>query len=142
MAESKSLMSPIDCNGQTVLPPVGFSPDPPETLARHEMESTAADIRYAPQSWRNAFNDLPEEVGPSVVVQVGQKIGRFGFIELGGSRARLVCASASPCEFDQRVIADLAQKYATKTRAAMVTHDPTRPCRQKGGPSCTYLVSW
>jgi len=135
-----------DVSGQAMLSLVSgageLPPDSLEGLNRQSVESATSGVRYAPPAWQNAFQEISEDLGPSTVFQIGIKIGRFGFIELGRSRAKLVCANASPCELDQRLIAAMAQRSASPARAATVIHDPTQPCRQKGGASCTYLVSW
>ena len=146
MREFRSSISSADVSGQAMLSLVSgageLSPDSLEGLNRQSVESAASGVRYAPPAWRNAFQEISEDLGPSTVFQIGVKIGRFGFIELGRSRAKLVCANASPCESDQRLITDMAQRSASPARAATVVHDPSQPCRQKGGASCTYLVSW
>jgi hypothetical protein len=119
-----------------------FSSDSLEALDRQGVESSAPDVRYAPQAWLDDFQAIPEYAGPSTVFEIGEKISRFGFIELGGNRAKLVCANSSPCELDERLIIRMAERSASKARFAKVTHDPTQPCRQKGGTSCTYILSW
>jgi hypothetical protein len=146
MAEFKSLAPTIDENDQTVLSLVHgmgeFTSDSLEMLNRQGMASSAPDVRYAPQAWLDDFKEIPEQPGPSTVFAIGEKISRFGFIELGRNRAKLVCANPSPCEFDQRLIAHMAERSASTAHFARVTHDPTQPCRQKGGASCTYILSW
>ena len=115
----------------------------PPLESTHRRGGQVPAVRFPPAAhfWLKK-PDAAEPVGPSMVFEIGEKIGRFGFIELGRNRAKLVCAGPSACDLDHRFIARVIQRSAPGNRTARVVHDPTEPCRQKGGDSCTYLMSW
>jgi hypothetical protein len=54
-------------------------------------------------------------------------------------KATLVFANPYPCEFDRGLVSALANRFEPMARTV---HDNAAPCRKKGGPSCTYHVSW
>lgn len=119
-----------------------FSSPSLDAVSRQAIGTPAENLRHPPQAWVEAFRELPEPVGPSTVFEIGERIGRFGFIELGGNRAKLICASSSACDFDHRFITNMVERSTSHLRSARVAHDPTQPCRRRGGASCTYWVSW
>jgi hypothetical protein len=54
-------------------------------------------------------------------------------------RAVLVFENPYPCEFDRGLVSALANRFEPM---AKTVHDNAAPCRKKGGPSCTYVVTW
>jgi hypothetical protein len=72
----------------------------------------------------------------------GGEIGHYRFEKTGEKSGKMVCQNPYPCAFDQGIVEAAAKKFAPAGALVKVTHDDTRPCRQKGGESCTYLVSW
>ncbi len=69
------------------------------------------------------------------------EIGRYTFVSAGPSAARIVCDNPYPCEFDRGIIQAMTRRFAGG-EAVGVRHDESRPCRNKGGGSCTYVVTW
>ena len=57
----------------------------------------------------------------------------------GQQRIVMHCDNPYPCAFDQGILEAMAQRFAP---TAALTHDPLRPCRKKGDPSCTYVITW
>lgn len=77
----------------------------------------------------------------------GGEIGHYNYaykgFEGGLHRATMTCPNCYPCAFDLGVIEGFSQRFVPSDAAGLVVrHDDTQPCRQKGGNSCTYLVSW
>ncbi|MCP3103568.1 hypothetical protein LZ198_32260 [Myxococcus sp. K15C18031901] len=67
-------------------------------------------------------------------------IGHYSYTPTAGKKEGvLVAANPYPCRFDQGLIKGMAQRFAPD---AAVTHDPAHGCRQKGGGSCTYVITW
>jgi hypothetical protein len=67
-------------------------------------------------------------------------IGHFTYQPVAGkNEARMVCDNPYPCRLDQGIIKGMAQRFEPQ---ATLTHDPDQGCRQKGGASCTYVITW
>jgi len=67
-------------------------------------------------------------------------IGHYGYERVEGKNEIVsVCGNPYPCHFDRGIITTMAQRFQP---AARVRHDDTKPCRNKGGESCTYIVVW
>jgi len=54
-------------------------------------------------------------------------------------RALIIMETPYPCEFDRGLVTALAARFEPMTRTV---HDNDAPCRKKGGPSCTYVITW
>ena len=54
----------------------------------------------------------------------------------------MICNNPYPCDFDFGIIKSVANKFKPAGAIIIVTHDDSKPCRKKGGESCTYKVSW
>lgn len=72
----------------------------------------------------------------------GGEIGHYTFTSTGPNSAILVCNNPYHCEFDRGIIEAMARRFQPKGISPKVVHDDTCECRQKGGESCTYKVSW
>jgi hypothetical protein len=67
-------------------------------------------------------------------------IGHYGYFRVPGKKQIISeCTNLYPCPFDLHLLQAMAQRFES---TATVTHDTTRPCRKRGGPSCTYIVKW
>ena len=67
-------------------------------------------------------------------------IGHYGARSVPGKREVVsVCENPYPCTFDHGLIEGISSRFQQDTR---VTHDDTKPCRQKGAGSCTYRITW
>lgn len=67
-------------------------------------------------------------------------IGHYGYLRVPGKKQIIAeCTNPYPCPFDLHLLQAMAQRFES---TATVTHDPTKPCRKQGGPSCTYIVKW
>jgi len=71
---------------------------------------------------------------------ITEGIGHYGFKRLPNQR-RIIAEVSSPypCPFDNGLILSMARRFE---KTAGVSHDTSKPCRAKGGLSCTYVVSW
>lgn len=67
-------------------------------------------------------------------------IGHYGY-ERAPGRNTIVseCRNPYPCAFDLGIITAMATRFQGQ---AIVTHDPSKPCRKTGADSCTYVISW
>jgi hypothetical protein len=72
----------------------------------------------------------------------GGELGRYRFEKTGKKSGRFVCDNPYPCAFDFGIIKATAYRFGGKDAMPVVKHDDTQPCRQKGGESCTYIISW
>ena len=52
------------------------------------------------------------------------------------------CRNPYPCDFDQGLIDAMVRRFAPAGSVPKVTHDASKPCRNKQGDSCTFLISW
>jgi hypothetical protein len=66
-------------------------------------------------------------------------IGHYGYKPDGERRAVLQCENPYPCNFDRGIITTMALRFCD---SAVVEHDNSAPCRDKGDASCTYRVRW
>jgi hypothetical protein len=67
-------------------------------------------------------------------------IGHYGNEPVAGKKEIVCrCENPYPCEFDRGIITAMARRFE---KAAVVRHDDTKPCRQRGAESCTYHVTW
>ncbi|MGH7143810.1 MAG: hypothetical protein ACREJ2_06680 [Planctomycetota bacterium] len=72
--------------------------------------------------------------------QMLEGIGHYGYQPMAGENRILAeCRNPYPCSFDRGILACMATKFAPQ---AKVTHDSIKPCRNKGGEACTYIVTW
>ena len=69
-------------------------------------------------------------------------IGHYRFEKSGKRSGWFLCDNPYPCAFDFGIIKATAYRFSAKDAIPVVKHDDTQPCRQKGGESCTYLISW
>jgi len=53
----------------------------------------------------------------------------------------VIITTPYPCDFDIGYLRGLANRFL-ENFVLTVTHDPQKPCRNTGGDSCTYVVSW
>jgi hypothetical protein len=72
----------------------------------------------------------------------GGEIGHYSFQKTGEESGTMVCGNPYPCAFDSGIIEATARMFAPKGVVTSVKHDDSQPCRQKGGESCTYLITW
>jgi hypothetical protein len=67
-------------------------------------------------------------------------IGHYGYTRIAGQRTIVSeCNNPYPCDFDAGILAAMAKRFE---KTAVVTHDRTGMCRNKGHDSCTYVVTW
>jgi len=74
--------------------------------------------------------------------QRGGDSGSYKFTKTGERSGKMVCHNPYPCPFDIGLVEATARKFAPAGARVRVTHDDTQGCRQKGGDSCTLLISW
>lgn len=72
----------------------------------------------------------------------GGEIGYYRYTSTGLKAAKMVCRNPYPCEFDRGIIEAMAKRFAGAGHMPLVKHDDSQPCRQKGGDSCTFLITW
>ncbi len=67
-------------------------------------------------------------------------IGHYGYERFEGQKKIIsVCENPYPCAFDLGILTAMAKKFEPSIR---LEHDETRPCRKRGGDSCTYILTW
>jgi hypothetical protein len=67
-------------------------------------------------------------------------IGHYGYHRVPGETQIIAeCNSPYPCPFDLHLLQSMAQRFE---RTATVVHEHGKPCRKRGGTSCTYIVKW
>lgn len=70
-------------------------------------------------------------------------IGHYGFVKKSECSAIMNCNNPYPCDFDRGIIEGIARKFKTAdVTDVSVKHDDTKPCRNRGYESCSYLVEW
>jgi len=72
----------------------------------------------------------------------GGEIGHYRFSATGTRSGKMVCDNPYPCAFDLGIIKATARRFTPKGTVVIVEHDDSEPCRNKGGESCTYRISW
>ena len=72
----------------------------------------------------------------------GGEIGHYVLVETAPRSAKMVCGNPYPCQFDLGIIEATAKKFAPRGVSPLVRHDDTQECRNTGGESCTYNISW
>lgn len=62
----------------------------------------------------------------------------------GEKKAVYVCGSFYPCDFDFGMISAFVKKFKpiNCNYYATVRHDDSKPCRSRGGETCTYVIEW
>ena len=71
---------------------------------------------------------------------MSEGIGHYGYERISGENKIISrCQNPYPCAFDQGIITAMAHKFALN---AVVRHDDTKECRNKGADSCTYIITW
>ena len=72
--------------------------------------------------------------------QMQEGIGHYSYERIAGERkAVCVCENPYPCRFDLGLLTTLAQRFEP---TATLAHDTSKPCRAKGGDSCTFVITW
>jgi hypothetical protein len=72
----------------------------------------------------------------------GGEIGSYEFTQTDDRSGVVRCHNPYPCDFDRGVITGTVDTFKPAHMLARVRHDDKRPCRRKGGETCTYLVNW
>ncbi|AKU99409.1 hypothetical protein AKJ09_06073 [Labilithrix luteola] len=67
------------------------------------------------------------------------KLGGYHWTSASDGRGSMVCDTPYPCSLDAGILEGVLAHFSTR---ASVSHDEAKPCRAKGGESCTYLVEW
>jgi hypothetical protein len=70
------------------------------------------------------------------------EIGHYNFTKTGPKSGIVICDNPYPCDFDAGLLEAALKKYAPAGMVPVVKHDNSKPCRRKGGSTCTYVVSW
>jgi hypothetical protein len=67
-------------------------------------------------------------------------IGHYGYRRLSSKQKIIsVCDNPYPCRFDLGILTAMAKRFESR---ALIIHDDEKPCRNKDGANCTYLISW
>ena len=72
----------------------------------------------------------------------GGEIGYYRFEKTGEKSGLMVCGNPYPCAFDLGLIDATVKRFSLRGAFFQVVHDAATACRQKGGETCTYQVSW
>jgi hypothetical protein len=140
-------------------------------MSQFGLADIKPDGWYPAKAWLDAFRQIQEKVGNKTLYQIGMKIpesaqfppqinsaqaalagidmayhmnhkggeiGIYGYSATGDKSADIFCQNPYPCSFDEGIITAMARRFEPR---AQVTHDPAG-CREKGGKSCLFHVSW
>jgi hypothetical protein len=67
-------------------------------------------------------------------------IGHYAYHRVSSERKiTLICNTPYPCQLDLGILTAMSKKFEL---GAAVSHDDRRPCRSRGGVSCTYAITW
>ena|SRR5579884_846213 len=72
----------------------------------------------------------------------GGEIGHYKFTKTTERSGVMECRNPYPCAFDTGIIQAMAKRFAPAGAKLTVVHDTAKPCRSKGGDSCTFQISW
>lgn len=67
------------------------------------------------------------------------KIGGYHWSADGDTRGIMFCDNPYPCSMDTGLLEGVTSRFSPNWK---VSHDESKPCRAKGGDSCTYIVEW
>jgi hypothetical protein len=70
------------------------------------------------------------------------KSGEYNFTKINPRSALMVCDTPYPDNFDFGLIETVAKKFSKAGDNVMVRIDETKPQRDKGAESTTYIVEW
>ncbi len=70
------------------------------------------------------------------------EIGRYNFETTGERSGIMTCNNPYPCDFDRGLVEAAAKKFAPEGAIVKVRHDDSKPCRNHGTDSCTYIIDW
>ena len=71
---------------------------------------------------------------------MSEGIGHYGYDRISGENKIIsICRNTYPCAFDHGIVTAMAYKFAPD---AIIRHDDTKECRNKGADSCTYIITW
>jgi hypothetical protein len=71
--------------------------------------------------------------------QMIEGMGHYRYEVVDTRRGVMQCEEPYPCDYDRGIITTIAKRFEP---SATVVHDGGRPCRKKGGSSCTFNVTW
>jgi hypothetical protein len=71
----------------------------------------------------------------------GGEIGHYDFEKTGASEGVMTCRNPYPCDFDQGLVAGVAEKFSPDG-AFVEVDEESETCRDDGGDECVYRVSW
>jgi hypothetical protein len=72
----------------------------------------------------------------------GGEIGHYTFTKTGERKGAMECRNPYPCDFDLGIIQAVVNRFAPAGAKPKIVHDASKPCRNKQGDSCTFLISW
>lgn len=95
----------------------------------------AVDIAYHMNHRKNGMELFDPKTGSMI-----EGIGHYGYQRVDGKNMIIsVCENPYPCAFDRGILTTMAKKFQPE---AMVQHDDSKPCRNNGHESCTYIITW
>ncbi len=107
----------------------------PPSVKDLESALAAIDIAYHMNHRKNGKTLFDPATG-----KITEGIGHYKSERVPGKNESItVCDNPYPCEFDRGLITAMAKKFQPN---AFIFHDDKKPCRGKGGASCTYQVKW
>jgi hypothetical protein len=72
----------------------------------------------------------------------GGDVGQYLFTKTGARSGRMVCNNPFPCAFDLGIVERAAEKFSAPGDTLSVVHIHPEACRQSGGETCSYELSW
>ncbi len=71
----------------------------------------------------------------------GGDIGHYHYISTGRRSGTMISTTAYPTEFDRGILTALAERFEPQSLVD-IQLDELSETRQRGGDSCTFLISW
>ena len=105
-----------------------------------EQALSAIDVAYH-MNHRTADGEIMFD--PNRTPPILEGIGHYHCNLIPNERkAVMVCDNPYPCHFDRGIIWEMAHRFRPKTSIVRIDHDKDTRCREEGGESCNYYVTW
>jgi hypothetical protein len=107
----------------------------PPSIKDLDMAVRAIDVAFHMNHRKGGVPMFDPKTGKMV-----EGIGHYGYQRLGSERKiTSVCDNPYPCQLDLGLLTAMSKKFEL---SPLVSHDDRKPCRSKGGSSCTYIITW
>ncbi len=109
-------------------------------------DETIAGVEFPPD-WKTMDVLLPGIDAGYQMQFRGGEAGHYEFLGIDSSgpltQATVRCNNPLGCAFTRGTFEGLIKRFKPEgVLDIVVRHDDTAPCKQKGGESCTFIISW